>query len=87
MDDLNKEALIVWGFRSKLERIKKKLKRIEALMATEEYVTSFNLLEKVQLEDDVRALRMERDELEAKQVKLEEKIKLPNPYQTLSFSD
>ena len=85
MDDLNKKVMAVWGFRLRLERIKKKLGRIEALMQTEEFAESFNYLEKVQLQAEVKMLRLERDQLERKQVWLEDKIKLPNPFR--SFSD
>ena len=85
MDDLNKEVLAVWGFRLKLERIKKRLQRIEFLMQTEEYNLTFNQLEKIQMEIEIKLLRVERDELEIQQLQLEEKIKLPNPY--LNFLD
>lgn len=87
MDDVNKDVLIVWGFRLKLERIKKRLRGIEALMQTEEYDLSFNQLEKMKMEKELRWLRIERDQLEIDQVKLEELIKLPNLYLNPSTMD
>lgn len=80
MDDLHKEALSVWKLRIKLEIIKKKISRIDALMETEEFSSSFSLSEREQIKKDMRLLKNERIQLESNQLELEEKIGLPNPY-------
>lgn len=80
MDDLHQDALNVWKLRLRLEGIKKKIRKIETMMEMEEFSMAFSEAERERLKKDMTFLRHERIELEAAQIKLEEKIQLPNPY-------
>lgn len=80
MDDIKKDVFRVWQLRLGLESIKKKISRIEAMMASDECALAFSETEITALEKNIAYLKRAHASLESKQIKLEEEINLPNPY-------
>lgn len=80
MDDLHKGIFKVWELRLKLEKTLKRLRRIEVVLESEEYRASHSIQEYQANRKEVQEIKKEQYLIEETQLKLEEKIKLPNPY-------
>lgn len=80
MDDLGKDIFEIWKLRLRIERLKKKNMAIEWEIESEEYKLEHSQLEYQEARALVDEFKREISEIEADQYKLEDKVKLPNPY-------
>ena len=80
MDDLQKEVLEIWKLRLRMERMKKKIRAIEWELESDEYKQKHGEESYKKARAILDEMKKELSEVEADQYKLEDKIKLPNPY-------
>lgn len=80
MDDLHKDIFETWKLRLKLERIKNKLRKFEWLIESEEYKQEHSEAEYKKARQVLEETKKDYQEAAFDQSKLEDKIKLPNPY-------
>ena len=80
MDDLNKGVFQVWELRLRLERSWKRIKRLEAILQSDEYQSSHSKKEQQETRKEIMEIKKEQFALEEIQIQMEEKIQLPNPY-------
>ncbi len=80
MDDIKKDILEVWKLRLKIERMKKKMRAIEWTLESDEYKQKYGEMVYKKARAELNEMKKEISGVEADQYKLEDKIKLPNPY-------
>ncbi len=87
MDDVRKEVLQIWNMRIKHEKMKQKIRKIEAELDSGDYKEEFGVFQFQEMKIELIKLKKEETELEKSIWKLENKIELPNPYLYLIHKD